>query len=375
MPSQETVSPQQTECAWRGRFVTHAIAVLAVAIWRWNSDREGQRPILGRMTAHVALALTLGLLLALSNVQVSKDSPRTTSWAAAQPPGDQGVVPSGGVEYSPVTRTYSNAGLQVQISRQAQPHTAIPDRPRLDIVTYMVQPGDTTESIAAAFGLQPTTIMWSNPELEKAPDLLKVGQELVILPLDGVYHVVEAGDTLQKVAEKYKVAPEDIVACPFNALDGSRLTVGLKVIVPNGTKPYETRTVTTYSGPVPDYTAGVGIFFWPASGYISQGYWYGHRAIDIANAVGAAILASDAGYVSFAGWTDVGYGYLVVIDHGNGYQTYYAHLSNIFVVESQVVTAGQVVGAMGSTGNSTGPHLHFEVRYNGYPTNPLIYLP
>jgi murein DD-endopeptidase MepM/ murein hydrolase activator NlpD len=97
--------------------------------------------------------------------------------------------------------------------------------------------------------------------------------------------------------------------------------------------------------------------------------------VDIANAIGAAIVASDSGYVSFAGWTDIGYGYLIVVDHANGYQTYYAHLNDIYVIEGQAVDAGQVIGAMGSTGNSTGPHLHFEVRYGGYPTNPLVYLP
>jgi murein DD-endopeptidase MepM/ murein hydrolase activator NlpD len=107
---------------------------------------------------------------------------------------------------------------------------------------------------------------------------------------------------------------------------------------------------------------------------LTQGYWYGHRAIDIGAPIGSAIYASDGGFVSFVGWTDIGYGYLVVVDHNNSYQTYYAHLSNIFVSEGQVVSAGEVIGAMGSTGNSTGPHLHFEIRLKGYPTDPTIYL-
>jgi murein DD-endopeptidase MepM/ murein hydrolase activator NlpD len=265
---------------------------------------------------------------------------------------------------------------QSQIVRESEPHTVIPERPRLEIVTYVVQAGDTTESIAEQFGLQPTTIMWSNPALEKAPDLLKTGQTLVILPIDGVYHTVEEGDTLEELAEDYKVSVEEIVECPFNDIPYDQvLDAGDKVIVPGGTKPYEHREVTTYTGVVPEDTAGTGNFSWPAAGHISQGYWYGHRAIDIANAIGTAITASDAGYVSFAGWTDIGYGYLVVIDHANGYQTYYAHLSDIYVVEGQSVALGKVIGAMGSTGNSTGPHLHFEVRYNQYPTNPLVYLP
>jgi murein DD-endopeptidase MepM/ murein hydrolase activator NlpD len=167
-----------------------------------------------------------------------------------------------------------------------------------------------------------------------------------------------------------------IVNCPFNSIsDSGELPVGEKLIVPGGTKPYTAREVTTYDGPIPEDVSGTGMFYWPTSGVLTQGYWYGHRAIDIGASVGTAVAAADGGYVSFTGWTDVGYGYLIVVDHANGYQTYYAHLSNIFVSEGETVYAGQVIGAVGSTGNSTGPHLHFEIRYNGYPTNPLIYLP
>ena len=366
------------ERTWRGNFVTHAIAIVAAGVWRWNSDRAGQRPVLGRLTSHVALVLLFGFLLAWGSFHLS--SPANTVSLAADPPLSPGdATPSlpEGIVVSAGTRSYQNAAASsVQIIRQAEPHTAIPVRPRLEIVTYIVQVGDTVESIARSFGLQPTTVLWSNPELERVPDLLKVGQELVILPLDGVYHTVAEGDTLESVAEQYKAAAQDIENCSFNHLPvRGALRTGMRLIVPNGTKPYEPRQVVAYQGPVPQDAVGTGKFCWPTSGYISQGYWYGHRAIDIANGVGTAILASDAGYVSFASWTDVGYGYLVVVDHANGYQTYYAHLSNIFVTEGEAVAAGQVIGAMGSTGHSTGPHLHFEVRYNGYPTNPWLYLP
>ena len=275
-----------------------------------------------------------------------------------------------------MARSYYRSGENTAITRQAEAHTAIPERPRLEILTYEVQPGDTAESIAQSFGLQPTTLMWSNPEMEKMPDLLQVGQVLTILPLDGVYHTVAADETLESLAEQYKVSVEDITSCPFNAITaGGQLAVGDKLIVPGGTKPYIAREVTTYQGPVNTEVTGAGIFYWPAAGSLTQRYWYGHRAIDIGGSVGAAIIASDGGYVSFAGWTDIGYGYLIVLDHANGFQTFYAHLNRIFVSEGETVYAGQVIGAMGSTGNSTGPHLHYEIRYNGYPVNPLIYLP
>ncbi|MDY0018365.1 MAG: LysM peptidoglycan-binding domain-containing M23 family metallopeptidase [Anaerolineae bacterium] len=368
-----------SERSWRGGFLTHAIAVCTVTVWGWNGDRIGQRPLRARLSSHVALILIMGALVGLGSLRWLT-TPRGVASEAAV--GDEVLAPMvGGQQVTAAlatggARAYHRDLSQNSIARRANPHTAIPNRPRLEIITYVVQPGDTAESIAAYFGLQPTTILWSNPALEKAPDLLKVGQELTILPLDGVYHTVEAGDTLESIAEEYEASVADIVNCSFNTLPpGRSLLEGMKLIVPGGTKPYELREVTTYVGPVPDDVVGSGLFYWPASGSISQGYWYGHRAVDIANAIGAAIVASDSGYVSFAGWTDIGYGYLIVVDHANGYQTYYAHLDNIYVVEGQAVDPGQVIGAMGSTGNSTGPHLHFEVRYGGYPTNPLVYLP
>lgn len=375
MPKSERIQRATQEQRWRGGWVTYAIAVLAAGMWRWNADKEGQRPLLGRITAHAALLLVAALLVLLGGLRLG-NSISVASTVVAQPPALQTGMVAAAPATNNVMRAYSRAASQTRVMRQATPHTAVPERPRLEIITYQVQPGDTTESIAVLFDLQPTTIMWSNPELEKAPDLLKVGQNLVILPLDGVYHTIVAGDTLESIAEKYKASVEEITNCPFNVfVVGARLRVGSKVIVPNGTKPYEVRKVTTYAGPAPVDASGAGRFMWPAGGYISQGYWYGHRAIDVANAVGAAVVASDSGYVTFSGWTDVGYGYLVVVEHGNGYQTYYAHLSNFFVVEGQVVTAGEIIGAMGSSGNSTGPHLHFEIRYKGYPTNPWIFLP
>jgi murein DD-endopeptidase MepM/ murein hydrolase activator NlpD len=278
----------------------------------------------------------------------------------------------------------ANNGLPPQpnlsgpVTRQAAPHTIIPDRPRLGVVTYTVQAGDTVESIAERFGLDPSTIAWSNPAVEEAPDLLRIGQELVILPIDGVYHTVEEEDTLEEIAEEYEVEVQAITACEYNPLEAPRfaLQTGMNLIVPGGEKPYVERVVTTYGGPVPENVQGTGLFDWPVgTGYISQGYWGAHRAIDIAAPTGTAIRASDGGYVSFAGWTDVGYGYLVVVDHANGYVTYYAHLSNFYVTSGQAVNRGDVIGAVGSTGWSTGPHIHFEIRSEGIPYNPLTYLP
>ena len=365
----------QDEIIWRNR--SPFLVRMLVWIWHWNSDRAGQRPLVGRLTAHVALAAIVGMFFLVGRVQL--DTIASASEGIISPHPAVTVQPSSSL----LASTSRIAGLRSagpQVVRRAEIHTSIPVRPRLKIITYMVQVGDTAESIAKRFGLQPTTLLWSNPEMERTPDLLRPGQVLTILPLDGVYHTVQDGDTLASLAETYKVSVDAIKNCPFNALpeDGSddgSLVVGSKLIIPGGTKPYRRSTVTMYQGPIPDDANGSGTFRWPTSGVLTQGYWYGHRAIDIGAPLGTAILAADSGYVAFEGWTDVGYGYLIILDHNNGYRTYYAHLSNIFVTEGETVKAGQVIGAMGSTGNSTGPHLHFEIRYNGYQTNPLIYLP
>jgi murein DD-endopeptidase MepM/ murein hydrolase activator NlpD len=352
------------------------MACVAALVWRWNDDYVGQRPAIGRLTAHTGLLLTLVVLVLLGGCGLDS---LTALLAVADEAILNGFVQGVDAAASAaelVERPYYRTASQVRIVRQAQVHTAIPDRPRLSVITYTVEVGDTAEKIAAKFGLQPTTLLWSNPEMEKMPDLLAVGQVLTVLPIDGVYHTVGVSDTLESLAEAYSVELDVIRDCIFNEVpeDGS-LVEGTQIIVPGGTRPYVTREVTAYAGPVSVSADASGLFSWPAWGTLTQGYWYGHRAVDVGASVGTAIRASDGGFVSFVGWTDIGYGYLIVLDHQNGYQTFYAHLSDIYVREGEVVNKDQVIAAMGSTGNSTGPHLHFEIRYNGYPNNPLIYLP
>ena len=368
-------SEAQEKFACRGHRWIHVVAQIAAWIWRWHDDRVGLRPMLGRYTAHGALVVIMLALLFLGNLRLDGIASASSEAISEQRVSFQmSLGASGLTDLS--GRPYYRSNTKSHIVRKAKMHTAIPERPRLEIITYVVQPGDTTETIAEKFSLQPTTLQWSNPELEKAPDLLNVGQELTILPLDGVYHTVDISDTLSSLAETYKVSSKTIASCTFNTIPTSgELREGQKLIIPDGTKPYTPKKVTAYEGPVPEESNGSGYFRWPAYGTLTQGYWYGHRAIDIGSSEGAAIRAADKGYVSFAGWTDIGYGYLIVLDHANGYQSYYAHLSNIFIVEGQAVESTEVIGAMGNTGNSTGPHLHFEIRYNDYPTNPLVYLP
>jgi len=262
--------------------------------------------------------------------------------------------------------------------RAAVPHTIIPDRSRAEISTYSVQSGDTVFGIAAKFGLTPETILWANSDLEDNPDWLAVGRAITILPVDGVYHQVGGGDTIEGIAATYKADSEAIINFELNELDPDDpvINAGQWLVVPYGSKPFVPRTVVAFSGVVPaDATIGTGAFGWPASGTIFQGYWSGHQAIDVAAWNGAPVAAADSGHVIFSGWDNTGYGYTVVIDHGNGFQTLYAHLDAYYVNAGENIAKGQHIADMGSTGNSTGPHLHFELRQSTILRNPVGFLP
>lgn len=268
---------------------------------------------------------------------------------------------------------------------------AVPEKPvekRTQITTYRVQPGDVIETIARRFGLQPTTVVWANQAIEDNPDLLRVGQELTILPVDGVYYTVKSGDSIAAIAKRFKAEEGDILGESLNDLgDGSNLIAGVQIIVPNGVKPSaarpavaaapaaSSRRLANPAGVSAGAGSATGAFSWPTQGSITQGFWSYHRGLDIANSIGTPIYASDGGYVSYAGWSNVGYGYMVSVEHGNGFSTLYAHMSYYYVDAGQYVAKGQVLGLMGSTGNSTGPHLHFEIRYGGATQNPYSYLP
>lgn len=251
---------------------------------------------------------------------------------------------------------------------------------KVDIIRiYEVRSGDNLQKIAAQYGLRPETIQWANEELESNPDLLRVGQRLVIPPVDGVLHAVRPGDTLSSLATKFKAEINDIVAHPMNKLESANtpVTVGSHLIIPHGTKPYVPRQVAIYQGPIPaSATRGTGRFVWPVGGLVTQRYWHGHRAIDVGARSGAPIVAADSGFVVKAshGWNG-GYGRMVMIDHGNGVVSLYAHMNTIYVRRGENIAKGAQLGTVGNTGRSTGPHLHFEIRHNGVARNPFYYLP
>ncbi|MBI5956390.1 MAG: M23 family metallopeptidase [Chloroflexi bacterium] len=255
------------------------------------------------------------------------------------------------------------------------------------IFTYVVKPGDTLSSLASRFGISTDTIVWSNDSLEGNPHYLKVGQELTILPFSGVAYTVRPGDTLETIANRHKVSQKAILGYAGNNIsDPSRLSVGQKLVIPGGQKPpavvyipaptpIPAKKAPATPPAAPPKPAPGKPFIWPASGIITQYFWARHLGIDIAKGLNHPIVAAGDGTVVYVGPKDGGYGNIVIIDHGNGYQTWYSHLNAWEVKVGQVVKRGQLIGKMGATGRSTGPHLDFRVFLNGRALNPLSVLP
>ncbi|GAB4580639.1 MAG: hypothetical protein Fur0022_33810 [Anaerolineales bacterium] len=274
--------------------------------------------------------------------------------------------------------------------------TTIPTRPTTDIRQYEVDTGDSVFGIAAFFGIEPETVLWANYDLlNDNPDFLEPGMELYIPPVDGVYYQWQEGDTLEGVAQEFEAEIEDIIGFLGNKIDlyNPVIEPGTMVMIPGGHREFRQWLIptiargsagvnTTALGPgacTGSYEGayGSGAFIWPAANHYLSGndYWSGHLGLDIAAGEGASIYAADAGVVVFAGWANGGYGNTVMIDHGNGYQTLYAHMSSVAIGCGASVSAGRTIGYSGSTGNSTGAHLHFEVRLNGGFVNPWFVLP
>lgn len=255
---------------------------------------------------------------------------------------------------------------------------------RDSVVSHQVAAGETVSGIADAYGINIQTILWANNLTARS--LIRPGDTLKILPTDGVLHTVKKGDTVSKIARLYNAKETNIVSENKLQKDGSDIVIGEELIVPEGEKPAPipvpraNRIAPSFSQvsappPSPDLPAGSG-YLWPsASRIITQYFGWRHDGLDIAGKIGTPIYAAQAGTVTRAqcGWNG-GYGCYIIVDHGNRLSTLYGHNSVLYVQVGAAVNQGDTIALMGSTGNSTGPHVHFEVRINQKRTNPLQYV-
>jgi murein DD-endopeptidase MepM/ murein hydrolase activator NlpD len=298
---------------------------------------------------------------------------------------------------------------------------------RRDVITYTVRQGESLICVANKFGISMATIQWANrDQLSDSPNLIYAGDILTILPVDGVLHAVAEGETLEGIAQQYLVEVAGIVDWGHNRLTPeSKLTVGQEIVIPNGIPPLAvwappvppvpgvtpqppgpgvTPSPTVPGGPAPSgaiqsrhdpwyslswYDTGYcpnpppgwgwsGSLSWPVhGGQVDQSriFTQWHPAIDIDAPVGSPVYAAETGVAIWAGYNTWGYGNLIILAHGSGWRTFYSHLADVYVGCGQTVTKGEMIGTVGQTGQASCPHLHFELRRNGYNYNPLNWLP
>jgi len=340
--------------------------------------------------------LLLGVVIWLLRVFYAQAPAEETANALEAGP----TVPVPGMEdVTPITEMTFGG-----IPRLADVHTTIPSRPRQEVIKYTVVEGDSVFGIAEKFGLKPETVLWGNYYiLLDDPHALQPDQELNILPIDGTYHEWQQGEGLNGISQYYGVTPEAIIDYPANNLDPAtigdfanpNIAPGTWLVIPNGKREFiawsaplgvtrENPASARVLGPgacdpVSGGAIGYGAFIWPSNKHYLSGFDYtpaaNHWGIDIAGNEGEAVYATDAGVIVYAGWNNYGYGNMIMVDHGNNFQSLYAHLSAIHVGCGQSIGQGDVIGAIGNTGKSTGAHLHFEIRAISSFVNPHDVLP
>lgn len=247
-------------------------------------------------------------------------------------------------------------------------------------IQYVARSGDTVDKISRKFHLNPQTIIKNN-DRKKLGAAIKPGTPLTILPVDGIAHPVDKNETIAEISKRYQIAVNEIIS--VNHMENPHLIrEKQKLIIPNATElrlrpkpkpqPQAVKYARAGEGSTPVVKSGRRLS-WPSAGSVTSNYgwrWFRmHNGMDIAAPVGTPIRAAKEGRVVYSGWMG-GYGYAIDLDHGNGVVTRYAHCSELKVRQGQYVSRGQLIAAMGSTGHSTGSHLHFEVHVNGSPINP-----
>ncbi len=345
-------------------------------------------------TGVVSLLLVLAVIWVMSKFYLNNQSPASAEPTAAATQSAPTLPKTAAVQPA----LYSD----FSINRLAQLHTNLPAKPRDSMEEYEIVSGDTLFGIAEKFGLQPETLLWSNTHiLGNNPHNIYPGVKILIPPIDGAVYFWNNGDGLNGVAKFFNVVPDTILDWGANQLDRNtigdfalpNIPEGKMVFVPNGKGvftdwlPDFTRLTPAeaaifgpgFCGTLTEGPVGLGTFIWPTTETYISGYDYSpatnHFGIDIHGSIGNPIYAVDNGVVVYSGWNNNGYGNLIVVDHGNGWQSVYAHLDTMASACGAFVFQGDTIGGLGTTGNSTGPHLHFELRHSSYgKVNPWDFL-
>ncbi len=366
------------------RYVTHAIVLIITVlivflnyqVQETRAESFGERSIL--------FALVKGADFGDYYIEETV----TPTDAATSYFGSDFIMPSGTQQFvtpdNPIVSSEEQSNFATLVQGDAVAPTGITSveaskTKRDKIVNYVVKSGDTVSGIAAKFGLTTNSILWANNMTARS--YLKPGQNLDIPPTDGIVYTVKSGDSVNALAKKYDAEVDDIIE--FNKLaSASDITSGQILMLPGG-KPYRAPAPIqpTKIAPVqqifekPKVDTNADGLIWPTTTRrISQYYHWAHTALDIDGEFGDMIWAASDGVVTTVQHLNWGYGYYVIIDHGGGTHTLYAHFQRIYVQQGQKVAQGDILGEMGSTGRSTGSHLHFEVRVGGKRLNPFAWV-
>jgi len=240
------------------------------------------------------------------------------------------------------------------------------------VINYKIENGDNLGAIAKQFQIDIDDLAFANG-IDDESETLHVGQSLLIPPGLGALYFVKDGDTVAAVAKRFKVDPSVIMTYNRLYFEPEHFALGQLIFVPGGEVPAMKRITAPRSIPIPgQLPARTGQLSWPVNGVLTQYFWWGHTGVDLAAPYGTPIKSSDDGVVVATGWVAVG-GLRVCVQHSGGMQTCYYHTSAVYVTPGQTVARGQVLAAIGMTGVTTGPHVHWEVKINGVFVNPLAY--
>lgn len=391
-----------TNRTWRGlignQFIYLLIFVFTIGFVFFNLSNQSRAQGLNAKVSHTVMAQLVPGEFGVQQAEILVEETAGDSWLATRREEnylDDAIIISRAEDFTgtddinegPISFNEDQDAVIKPLTPEIKPEDdpTAPPVERTEIVQHTVQAGDTVSTIAQRYGITINTILWANNL--GATSLIRPGDKLTILPTSGLLYTVKSGDTLSKIAGLYAIEADRIALANPALEDG--LKIGQQIILPGAKRiaPVPAR-VTKPAAPAtgisvirdlikaPDAPSSSGKMVWPTVGSrITQYFSWRHNGIDIANKVGTPIYAADDGTVEIAatGYNG-GYGNTILINHGGGVKTRYGHASKLFVKVGDTVKKGENIAAMGSTGRSTGPHLHFEVIVSGTRYNPLNYV-